>query len=86
VVTISWASNHEKGVNTVGGGYRVAISGRPTIDVPYLSGASAPTSTDVNLLSGNYTVTVRAYATLDAQGGATGSLSAPSQEVSVNVP
>src|SRR6267143_1253387 len=84
-VTLAWAPNHEKGVNSAGGGYQVAISGQPTINVPYVSGLT-PTSTVTTLSTGTYTVTVRAYAALDAQGGNAGSLSAPSQSLIVNVP
>jgi hypothetical protein len=86
VVTLSWAANHESGVNKPGGGYRISISGRPTVEVPYLSGPAAPTTKDVTLGSGSYTVTVSAFAALDAQGGSTGSQSAPSQTLTVNVP
>jgi hypothetical protein len=85
-VTLSWTPNHESGVNSTGGGYQVAISGQPTINVPYTSGPTAPTSTTVSLQTGTYTVTVRAYAALDAQGGITGSLSAPTAPITVNVP
>jgi hypothetical protein len=81
-VTLTWAPNRERGVNSVGGGYQVSISGQPTINVPY----TAPTSTTVLLNTGTYTVTVRAYAALDAQGNSTGSLSAPSTPITVNVP
>jgi len=80
-VTLTWASNHEKGVNSPGGGYQVSISGRPAFDVPYTD----PTFTTVLLDTGSYSVSVRAFATLDAQGGATGSLSAPAT-ITVNVP
>jgi len=85
-VTLTWAPNRESGVNKAGGGYRVAISGKPTIDVPFVSGATAPTRTDVTLGTGSYTVTVSAFAALDAQGGTSGSQSAPSQTLTVTVP
>jgi hypothetical protein len=85
-VTLSWASNRESGVNRVGGGYQVSVSGQPTISVPYESGPIAPTTTTARLPPGTYTVTVRAFAGLDAQGGNSGSLSAPSQPISVSVP
>ena len=85
-VTVAWAPNHEKGVNSTGGGYEVSISGQPTINVPYSSGPTGPTSTVTMLQTGTYTVTVTAFAALDAQGGSTGSLSAPSQSLTVNVP
>jgi hypothetical protein len=85
-VTLAWQQNRESGVNRAGGGYEVSISGQPTIIVPYNAGPAAPTSTIVLLNSGSYTVTVRAFAALDPQGGNTGSLSAPSQPLTVNVP
>ncbi len=85
-VTLVWAPNHEKGVNSAGGGYQVSISSQPTINVPYASGATAPTSVVTTLPKGTYTVTVRGYAALDAQGGSTGSVSASSQSIIVNVP
>jgi len=85
-VDLAWEANRESGVNRAGGGYQVSISEQPTIDVPYTSGPAAPTSTAVLLPPGNYTVTVRAYAALDSQGGNAGSLSAPSQSLTVNVP
>lgn len=86
VVTVSWAPNREAGVNQAGGGYRVDITGQPTVVVPWVSGALAPTTTDVTLATGSYTVTVTAFAALDAQGGATGSTSAPSQPFHLVVP
>ncbi len=85
-VTLTWAPNHETGVNSAGGGYHVSISGRPTINVPYVSGPTAPTSTVTILQTGTYTVTVTAFAALDAQGGLTGNVSGPSQPLVVNVP
>jgi len=85
-VTLTWAPNHEKGVNSAGGGYHVAISGQPTINVPWASGPTAPTSTVTTLQTGTYTVTVTAFASLDAQGGSAGNVSAPSQSLVVNVP
>ena len=85
-VFLTWAPNLEHGVNSAGGGYRVSISGQPTIDVPYVSGSTAPTSTTASLLAGSYTVSVAAYAALDPQGGTTGNTSAPSQSITVNVP
>jgi len=85
-VTIAWDANRESGVNRAGGGYQVSITGQPTKDVPYTSGSTAPTSTNVSLQRGTYTVTVRAYAALDPQGGNAGNLSASSQVLIVNVP
>lgn len=85
-VTLTWQPNRDSGVNRAGGGYQVSISGQPTIIVPYTSGPAAPTSTTVSLTTGTYTVTVRAFAALDSQGGNSGSLSAPSATLIVNVP
>src|SRR5882762_1909638 len=85
-VTLAWAPNHEKGVNSAGGGYQVSITGQAAINVPYVSGPAAPTSTVTILQTGTYTVTVTAFAALDKQGGLTGNVSAPSQSLVVNVP
>jgi len=56
--------------------------------VPYVSGPTAPTSTVTILQTGTYTVTVTAFAALDAPGAppGSGSVSAPSQALTVNVP
>jgi hypothetical protein len=85
-VALTWEPNREGGVNRAGGGYQVLISGQPTIIVPYTAGPAAPTTTMVSLKTGSYTVTVRAFAALDPQGGNTGSLSVPSPPLTVNVP
>jgi hypothetical protein len=85
-VNLNWAPNHESGVNKAGGGYQVSISGQTTIDVPYVSGLTTSTTASVALNTGSYTVTVRAYAALDAQGGSTGNASVESSPITVNVP
>ncbi len=85
-VTVSWAANDEVGVNSAGGGYQVLVDGKLMATVPYVSGSSAPTSTTITLSTGNYSVTVRAFAALDPQGGSSGSFSAPSQAMVVSVP
>ena len=85
-VTLAWQPNRESGVNRAGGGYEVSISGQPTIIVPYTAGPAAPTTTMVSLNTGSYTVAVRAFAALDPQGGNTGSRSALSQPLTVDVP
>lgn len=84
-VTLAWTPNHETGVNSAGGGYQVAISGQPMLNVPFTSGLAAPTSTITTLMPGTYTVTVSAFAALDEQGGSTGSLSEASQPFTVIV-
>lgn len=85
-VTLTWTPNHETGVNSVRGGYQASISGQPTINVPYAGGPMAPSTTVTTLQTGTYTVTIRAFAALDAQGGSAGSFSAPSQSLIVVVP
>lgn len=85
-VLISWNGSKESGVNKPGGGYRVNIAGSPSVDVPFVSGSAAPTSTTVPLPAGTYTVTVSSYAALDIQGGTSGTFSTPSQAISVTVP
>ena len=85
-VTLSWAANHEKGVNSAGGGYHVMITGQPTVDVLF-NGTTTPTSAPTIILqTGTYSATVTAFAALDAQGGQTGSVSAPSQTFIISVP
>lgn len=85
LVELSWTPNRERGVNAPGGGYLVEIGGS-TLDVPYVSGDLAPTFVTTTLWTGRHTVTVRAYAALDAAGGTGGSVSAPSQALVVDVP
>ena len=82
---ISWSANHEKLVNSAGGGYKVyystdptfSVSNAPFIDVPYVSGATAPTSV-VFPLSGTYYIKVVAYSTLGT--------SSPSSQIVVAKP
>jgi hypothetical protein len=85
-VLLTWNANRESGVNKAGGGYRISITGIPVVDVPYVSGGLAPTSKTVSLAPGSYTATIRAYAALDASGGTTGTESAASQTITINVP
>jgi hypothetical protein len=84
-VTIGWNASRESNVNRPGGGYEVAISGMKPIDVPYVSGTAAPTSTTVTLPSGSFSITVRAYGALDAEGGTTRSYSSASQVLTVRL-
>ncbi|HLF22557.1 MAG TPA: hypothetical protein VI565_01445 [Burkholderiales bacterium] len=87
-VQVSWTANREAAVNRAGGGYRV-YHGRTSgfdlatasfIDVPYNSGATAPTSTSLLLSSGDNFIKVVAYSALNPNG------SAPSGEITVSVP
>lgn len=77
-VNISWTANRETAVNSAGGGYIVAINGQAPVNVPYISGAAALTTTTLTLMSGSYSGTVTAYSALNPTGGTTGSMSAPS--------
>lgn len=86
IVNISWAANRESAVNTSGGGYVVTVSGQPPINVPYVSGPSAPTTTPVTLMSGNYSVSIQAYSSLNPPGGSAGSTSAASTALAFSVP
>jgi len=86
VVDISWTANREAAVNRAGGGYIVAISGQAAINVPYVSGAAAPTTTSVTLMSGTYSATVTAYSALIPPGGGSGSTSLPSSTLTISVP
>jgi hypothetical protein len=85
-VTLSWDANRESAVNRAGGGYEVLISRHPPRDVPFTSGILAPTSISMELVPGTYTVTVRAYAALDPQGGTTRTFSGPSPAFTLTVP
>ena len=85
-VTISWASNGETAVNSLGGGYLVNIGTQTPINVPYVGGPLAPTFTTVTLSTGTYTVSVVAYSALNPPGGISGSTSAPSAPLTVIVP
>jgi hypothetical protein len=87
-VQVSWNANREADVNRPGGGYRVYysrssgfnIATASFVDVPYSSGATAPTTTGLTLSSGGNFIRVVAYSDLNPNG------SAPSGEINVNVP
>lgn len=84
-VQISWNANPETAVNQSGGGYKVYYSsnsgfnisdgGVTEIDVPYSSGATAPTLTQVQFLPGTYYIRIIAYSVLNAPGTSGGSTS-----------
>lgn len=87
-VAVSWTANRERAVNAPGGGYRVYYSGAAGfdvanadfVDVPYVSGTTAPTATALPLSAGTFFIKVVAYSALNPGG------SAPSAEVAVTVP
>lgn len=94
-VSVSWNPNREAAVNRAGGGYRVyygTTSGFNTAtaaykDVPYVSGATSPTTTSFNnLLIGTHYFKIMAYSQLNPVGGVSGSLSAASSQFSVSLP
>jgi hypothetical protein len=85
---VSWTANREADVNTSGGGYNVyystqsgfSIVGASYVNVPYVSGASSPTSAVISGLSSSttYYIEVVAYSSFGT--------SAPSSSFTVNVP
>lgn len=89
VVNLSWTANREAAVNRAGGGYKVAISGQPVIDVPFPYAASGAAAV-ATLMSGTYSVTVTAYSAMNANTGiaASGvvSSSVPSAAFTITVP
>jgi hypothetical protein len=87
-VTLSWPANRESRVNAAGGGYQLIIAGRSPIDVPYVSGPTAPTSANVLLPAGSYAVTVRAFGVfdLDATGSTSRTYSAASPSKAFSIP
>lgn len=77
-VTLSWAANREKDVNTTGGGYRIyhsttanfSLSSVTPIDLPYAAGTGAPrTYTFSKLSPGTHYFKIVAYSALG--GGST---------------
>lgn len=80
-VVVSWNANREAAVNSTGGGYRVYYSIDPnfraevtsSVDVPYVSGAEAPTSVTIRGLTYRapyrYHVRVLAYSALTNLSG-----------------
>lgn len=86
LVTLSWAENHEHGVNSPGGGYRVTIGNQPPVAVAYRSGPATPSTLVACLPSGTFKVTVRAFARLDARGGQGGSQSESTPPLTITVP
>lgn len=87
-VAVSWDANRESGVNSAGGGYKVyhsttsgfSISGASFVDVPYVTGPNAPTSTTLSLASGTHYIKVVAYSAVNPSG------SAASAQIAVTVP
>lgn len=72
-VTVSWNANTDAVVNTNGGGYTLYYSQESgfdiadayTLDIPYVSGATAPTSTILTLAEGDWFIRIAAYGVLN---------------------
>ncbi|MDH2917613.1 MAG: hypothetical protein PXX73_00255 [Sideroxydans sp.] len=88
-VNLTWTANREAAVNRAGGGYQVAISGQPVIDVPFPYAASGAAAV-ATLMSGTYTVTVTAYSAMNSSTGIAAlgvvSNSIPSAAFTITVP
>ncbi len=95
-IQISWDANLETAVNSPGGGYKVYYSsnsgfnpgdvGVTEIDVPYSSGASAPTSVLTPLNPGIYYIRIAAYSALNAPGASGGSVSTTTPQITITAP
>lgn len=88
-VTVSWSANNDKVVNTTGGGYTLyysqqsgfSIDSASTLDVPYVSGATAPTSAVLSLSEGTWYLRIAAYGVMNG----TAKASDVSSQLTVNV-
>ena len=72
-VTVSWNANSDAVVNNTGGGYTLYysqqsgfdMSSANTLDVPYVSGATAPVSARLVLAQGLWYIRIAAYGILN---------------------
>ena len=95
-VKVSWNANRESAVNATGGGYVIYYgksqgfvpSTASSVVVPYVSGATAPTSGEItNLPAGTYYVEVVAFSKLNSPSKSNGgSNSSPSSAFQITVP
>ncbi len=91
-IQISWNGNPETAVNRSGGGYKVyystdsSFNPSTVIDVPYISGVSAPTSILVPLSPATYYIRVAAYSALNAPGTSGGSISTATPQFILTAP
>ena len=92
---VSWTANREGAVNRTGGGYRIYYSTQagfefrsaPYLDVPYVSGATAPTSAEVTgLAAGTYFVKVVAISSISNSDTEKLGMSSPSAETTISLP
>ena len=93
-ITVSWNANHEKAVNSAGGGYKVyysttsgfALGAATLINVPYVAGPTAPTTTTISSLAGGtYYFKIVAYSALVPPAGGTAA-SVPTSQFSISLP
>lgn len=95
-IRLSWDANLETAVQRAGGGYKVYYSavsgfnpgdgGVTEIDVPYVSGALAPTSIVAPFDPGIYYLRIAAYSLLNPPGAAGGSTSTASPQITLDAP
>ncbi len=92
-VTLNWEENLEADVNMPGGGYKIAISGQPIIDVAF----PAPPSITLTLPSGSYNAIVTAYSPINPNTGmsylnntiamaSVANFSRPSTSITIDIP
>jgi len=75
-------------VNSLGGGYTVAITGQALIDVPFPYPASGPSAT-TTLMSGSYNAVVTAYSAMNPNTGIAASgitSTSPTATIAIAVP
>ena len=95
-IQVSWSANPETAVNRSGGGYKLYYStnsgfnpnnsGVTEIDVPYSSGALAPTLLQIEMSAGTYYIRIAAYSALNPPGISGGSISTATPQVTLIVP
>jgi hypothetical protein len=95
-VQVSWNANPETAVNRAGGGYKIhhsTSSGfKPgdadvtEVNVPYTSGALAPTLVNLELEPGTYYIRLAAYSALNSPWSSGGSMSTASSQITRTVP
>lgn len=93
--TVSWDENRESGVNSAGGGYRVyyatssnvaTSSNSNVVNVPYVSGPTAPTTATIsNLSTGDWYIKVVAYSAYNPHSISGGAKSSDSTEFKITI-
>ncbi|NNF95609.1 MAG: hypothetical protein HKM94_01620 [Halobacteria archaeon] len=67
-------------------GFDITNAGVNVVDVPFVAPPTAPTSISLQLRSGQYYFRIVAYSALTVPWGSSGSMSAPSAQISLVVP